>query len=396
MNSYFHQKKKQYRDALIDDVIPFWEKHSIDEAYGGYFTCLGREGNVYDRDKFIWLQARQVWTFSLLYQKVESRPEWFNIAEHGYRFLKQHGRDVNGNWYFSLNRKGQPLIQPYNIFSDCFAALAFHEFALISDNAEAREIAVNTYKNILFRKDNPKGQYEKSVSGTRPMKSFALPMMLSLLAMELQDVLTDEQVTQTIDESIDEIINVFWNEKEQVIHEHVKADNTFSDSFDGRLINPGHGIESTWFLMDIAKYRNDTDLIHNAVQILLAQLDYGWDGQYEGIFYFRDVKNHPPDKLEWDQKLWWVHLEALVALSRAWLLTGNERCIEWYKKVDAYTWEHFPDPEYGEWFGYLNRQGEPYLSLKGGKWKGCFHLPRALWECWQNFEMLENKQKNNH
>jgi N-acylglucosamine 2-epimerase len=35
--------------------------------------------------------------------------------------------------------------------------------------------------------------------------------------------------------------------------------------------------------------------------------------------------------------------------------------------------------EYGEWFGYLNRRAEVLLPLKGGKWKGCFHIPRALY-----------------
>jgi N-acylglucosamine 2-epimerase len=221
------------------------------------------------------------------------------------------------------------------------------------------------------------------------MKSFDLPMILSLLSAEMQDVLPKDQVNNTIDSCIHEITNVFWNEEEKVIHENVKADGTFSDTFEGRLINPGHGIESTWFIMDIAKLKNDRELIDQAVNILLCQLDFGWDEKYGGIFYFRDVKNYPPDKLEWDQKLWWVHLEALIALSRAYLLTGDSKCLDWYIKVDDYAWNHFPDPEYGEWYGYLNRRGKPYLPLKGGKWKGCFHVPRALYECWKNFEALE-------
>lgn len=49
------------------------------------------------------------------------------------------------------------------------------------------------------------------------------------------------------------------------------------------------------------------------------------------------------------------------------------------KSYGGYTWQHFPDSLSGlEWFGYLNRQGEILLPLKGGKWKGCFHLPRGL------------------
>lgn len=78
-----------YRDNLLEDVIPFWEEHSIDRDKGGYFTCLDRAGNVFDTDKFIWLQARQVWTFSMLYRKVEQRPAWLEIARHGADFLKK-------------------------------------------------------------------------------------------------------------------------------------------------------------------------------------------------------------------------------------------------------------------------------------------------------------------
>jgi N-acylglucosamine 2-epimerase len=96
-----------------------------------------------------------------------------------------------------------------------------------------------------------------------------------------------------------------------------------------------------------------------------------------------DIKGYPTQQLEWDQKLWWVHAEALVALSKAYQLTGNERCAEWFEKVHHYTWKHFRDTEYGEWFGYLNRRGEVLLNLKGGKWKGCFHIPRSLYHVWK-------------
>ena len=104
-----------------------------------------------------------------------------------------------------------------------------------------------------------------------------------------------------------------------------------------------------------------------------------------------DAKGAPPQQLEHDQKLWWVHLEALIALSRAWLLTGREEIGHWLIKVHDYTWGHFPDPDFGEWFGYLNRQGDPHNLAKGGKWKGCFHVPRGLFECAKNFDRIADR-----
>ena len=149
-----------YQNTLLHDVIPFWEKYSLDREKGGYFTCLDREGTVYDTDKFIWLQNRQVWLFSTLYNQLEKRQNWLDIATHGADFLAKHGRDADGNWYFSLDRVGNPLTQPYNIFSDCFAAMAFSQYALAMGDEESKAIALQAYNNVLRRKDNPKGQYK--------------------------------------------------------------------------------------------------------------------------------------------------------------------------------------------------------------------------------------------
>jgi N-acylglucosamine 2-epimerase len=392
MTNQFASLAKLYHDTLMGDVLPFWMQHSPDTAHGGYFTCLDRCGDVYDTDKFIWLQARQVWLFSMLYNRVERRAEWLEMANHGASFLRAHGRDAAGNWYFSLDRSGAPLVQPYNIFSDCFAAMAFAQYALAAGDNEAQDIALRTYRNILARQANPKGPYNKAVPGTRPLRSFALPMILSNLSLELAPLLEPSQLDAVIDRCLADILGPFLDPERGLLFEHVAPDGSHPDCFDGRLINPGHGIEATWFLMDIGRRRNDYALINRAADIALRTLEYGWDPDYGGIFYFMDSQGKPPQQLEWDQKLWWVHAESLVALAMGYHLTGRPELWEWYERIHAYTWEHFPDPEYGEWFGYLNRRGEVLLNAKGGKWKGCFHVPRMLYLCWREFAGLAGDQ----
>ncbi len=396
---------KQYRAALLEEVIPFWEQHSIDREYGGYFTCLERDGSVFDTDKFVWLQARQVWTFAMLYNRLEKRPGWLEIARHGADFLRAHGMDTAGNWYFSLDRAGNPLVQPYNIFSDCFAAMAFGQLALATGDHADADLALRTYRNILRRRDNPKGPYNKLVPGARALKGFALPMILCNLTLELEALLPPDEVTRTIDACVHEVMDVFLDTETGLIFENVAPDGSHVDSFEGRLLNPGHGLEAMWFIIDIARREMRQDaggrkqeagskgrdsgaqaLIERAVETILRILEFGWDKEYGGIFYFMDAQGHPPQQLEWDQKLWWVHLEALVALAMAYRETRRADVWAWYEKVHDYAWAHFPDPEYGEWYGYLNRRGEVLLPLKGGKWKGCFHLPRALFRCWQEFQ----------
>ena len=389
-----------YKNALLENVIPFWEKYSIDREYGGYFTCLDRQGKVYDTDKFIWLQNRQVWLFSLFFNQLEQKKKWLEIAQIGADFLAEHGRDDEGNWYFSLNREGKPLVQPYNVFSDCFAAMAFSQYAMASGSESAKEIALQAYNNVLRRKDNPKGKYNKVYPGTRNLKTLAVPMILANLSLEMNWLLSSDRLESILDSTIKEVMEDFLDSDQGLVYENVTPEGNHLDCFAGRLINPGHTIEAMWFMMDIAQRRLEQDngrqetednknLINLAVDIVLNTLNFGWDKEYEGIYYFLDAKGYPPEQLEWSQKLWWVHLETLVALLMGYRLTGREECWQWFQKIHDYTWKHFADTEYGEWWGYCDRRGDVLLDLKGGKWKGCFHVPRALYLCWQELLSLE-------
>lgn len=375
-----------YRNELLESVLPFWLNHSKDEQNGGYFTCLTRDGKVYDTDKFMWLQGREVWTFSYMYNNVAKNDNWLKMALHGADFMEKHGRDAQGNWYFSLTADGKPLVQPYNIFSDCFAAMAFASLDKAFPTDRYKEIAVNTFENIIKRQHNWKGIYNKAYPGTRALKSFSLPMILCNLSLELEHIIGTNRVNELAPVVIHEVMDVFYKSEYGLILENVYADGKFSNSFEGRTINPGHTIEAMWFIMDLGKRLNDQALIRKACDIMLHTLEYGWDKEHGGILYFMDVLGFPPQQLEWDQKLWWVHVEALVALAKGYALTGDERCWKWFKKVHDYTWAHFRDAQFGEWFGYLNRQGEVLLNQKGGKWKGCFHIPRALYQVWKTLE----------
>ena len=377
-----------YKNTLLNNIIPFWSQHSLDRQDGGYFTCLDRQGEVYDTDKFIWLQNRQVWTYSMFYNRLDRSKEWLEIAKHGADFLAQHGRDEAGNWYFALDRQGQPLVQPYNIFSDCFAAMAFSQYALASGDNSAKEIALQAYNNVLRRQHNPKGKYNKAYPGTRSLKSLAVPMILANLSLEMDWLLTDNQLEAILAATVEEVMSDFLDVETGLMYENVTPQGKHLDCFDGRLINPGHGIEAMWFVMDIARRRDDLDLINQAVDVVLNILNFGWDEQHQGIYYFMDVQGHPLHQLESNQKLWWVHLETLVALLMGSNLTQRQECWDWFIKVHDYTWNHFTDAEYSEWFGYLNRRGEVLLDLKGGKWKGCFHVPRAMYLCWQELTKL--------
>jgi len=384
----WHALHGRYSAALTEDIIPFWERCSPDREFGGYFTCLLRDGMVFDTDKFVWLQARQVWMFAKLYNEWESRGEWLEMALHGARFLERYGRDSSGDWYFSLRRDGQPLVEAYNIFSDCFAVMAFAQLAKATGKDHYANIALSTFRRILARQDHPKGSYSKAVPGTRPLKNFALPMILCNLSLELEPLSADIGLENLLDACVQEVMVDFYHPEADITLENVSSNGQYCDSFEGRCVNPGHIIESMWFIMDIAARRQDAALMQQAVDRSIRTLAYGWDATFGGVFYFLDVRGHPPQQLEWDQKLWWVHMETLIALLKGYHHTRDVRCLEWFNRVHDYTWKHFPDPEFGEWYGYLNRRGEVLLPLKGGKWKGCFHVPRGLFHCSRLLDQL--------
>lgn len=377
-----------YLDELLKNVIPFWENYSLDQELGGYFTCLDRDGTVFDTDKFMWLQGRQIWTFSMLYNRLEKKESWLEIAKKGADFIRQYGTDENGDWYFALDRQGRPLVAAYNIFSDCFAAMGLAEYAAAAGEDWARELAIQTYWRIQNRWDNPKGRFSKHFSQHRSLMALAPSMINIGMSRDIQRLFPHKEFDPIIEDSAAKIMNLHVDREHRTLFENVKPDGSHLDNMDGRLLSPGHALEAMWFVLEHARQHNDTELIQKAAQVALWTVERGWDEKFGGIFYFQDFKNFPPDRLDWDMKLWWVHLEALYTFALAHHLTGEAIYEEWFRRIHEYAWPRFSDPEHGEWYGYLNRRGEVTHSLKGGKWKGCFHVPRALYLCAMLFQEM--------
>lgn len=371
-----------YIKTLTDDVIPFWLRHCPDRELGGYFTCLDRDGAVYDTEKYMWMQWRIVWMLSELAVKLDKNPEWIALAENGFRFLMQHGRDAKGRYYFSLARDGSPAMAPYSVYSECFAVMGAAALFRATGNPAAKAEALRAFAEYQARENRPKGEWTKELAGRTPMLTLGFYMMKVNLLLILRECLDDTSRDGELAATVDLVLNTFWNPEHRVVFENVGLDGRFNlDSMSGRHLNPGHAIEAMWFILHAARVLHRPDWIPRASAIILAEFEFGWDREHGGLFYFMDVLGKPHVELQWDMKLWWVHNEALVAAALAYRLTGQAVFADWFDRLHDWTWTRFPDPDYGEWFGYLNRQGQPTHLLKGGKWKGFFHLPRMLLVC---------------
>ncbi len=374
-----------YQDTLLNNVIPFWIRHGLDREYGGMLTALDRDGAVLDTDKSVWFQGRAGWMFATLYNTVERRSEWLEAARSCIEFSHQHCFAPDGKMYFSVTRDGQPLRKRRYVYSESFAAVASAAFAKATGSARAADDAVKIFSTYLRYSFEP-GVMNPKFEPTRPAKGLAALMICIVTAQELRANLGDVLVsgrtcTEWIDLSIAEIERDFLKPDLQVLMEMVAPDGSLIDHIDGRTLNPGHAIECAWFVMHEGELRGDRRLIQIGVKILDWMWARGWDEQCGGIYYFRDVFNKPVQEYWHDMKFWWPHNEAIIATLLAWKLTGDEKYARWHQRVHDWSFQHFSDPEYGEWYGYLHRDGSVSQRAKGNLYKGPFHLPRMLWYC---------------
>ena len=378
-----------YRTGLLNDTIPFWTRHAPDREFGGFLTFLDADGTVVATDKPMWVAGRITWLFARLYNVVEPKPQWLELARHGIDFLRKHGFDDDGRMFYSVTRDGRPLRKRRYLFTETFAAIGLAEYAKAAKDEQARNESCDLFKLIMRYHTTPGMLEPKGIPGTRALKSHAMPMILLATSQVLRQVDDDPIYDQVIDASLHEVLNHFVNTDYEVLLENVGPDGEFLDEPEGREVNPGHAIETSWFIMEEARHRgNDPELIRRACQILDWSLKFGWDTRHGGLLYFKDCKGYPNPKYEHDMKLWWPHNEAIYATLLAHHLTGDGKYADWHTKLHDWAYRHFPDPEHGEWFGYLHRDGSVSSTLKGNMWKGPFHLPRMQLNCWKLLEEM--------
>ena len=378
---------KLYRGVLLEDVIPFWLKHGRDREHGGIITCLDRDGSVIDTDKSVWFQGRAAWMFSTLYNTVEKRPEWLEAARSCVEFSRRHCFAPDGKMYFAVMRDGQPLRMRRYVFSESFAAIANAAFAKAASDARAAEDAVKAFATYLRFSFTP-GVMLPKFEPTRPTQGIGAHMIGIVTAQELRENLGDVTVsgrtcTEWIDHSIAAIERDFMKPDQEAVMEVVGPKGEIIDHHDGRTLNPGHAIEAAWFILHEGKWRGDWKLIQTGLTILRWMWQRGWDEEVGGLFYFRDLRGLPVMEYWHDMKFWWPHNEAIIATLLAWQLTGDAKYARWYQLVHDWSFSHFADPQFGEWYGYLHRDGSISSPAKGTMYKGPFHLPRMLWYCWR-------------
>ena len=376
-NEYLNDWSQKYRDDLVNDIMPFWLKNGLDRVNGGVYTCVDRDGSLIDTTKSVWFQGRFAFVCSFAYNTIEKNPEWLAAAKSTIDFIEAHCFDTDGRMYFEVMADGTPLRKRRYVFSESFAAIAMAEYAKASGDMTYAQKALDLFKDIRKFVATP-GYMEPKYLPSLQAKGHSLVMILINTASRIRNVISDPVLDEQINESIASLKD-FMKPEFKALLEMVGPNGEFIDTINGRLINPGHCIETAWFLLEEAKYRGwDKELTAQALQILDWSWEWGWDKQYGGIINFRDCRNLPPQDYSQDMKFWWPQTEAIIATLYAYEATGDDKYLIWHKQISEWTYAHFPDAECGEWYGYLHRDGTVAQPAKGNIFKGPFHIPRMM------------------
>lgn len=392
IKEYIKQWAESYKRDLTENIMPFWMEHGWDKVNGGVYTCLDRDGSLMDSTKSVWFQGRFAFICAYAYNNVEKNPLWLEAAKSTLDFIEKYCFDKNGRMYFSVTAEGKPLRMRRYVFSETFAAIAMSEYALATGEQKYAERAMQIFEDTQRFLTTP-GILAPKFEETVQLQSHSIIMILINVGSCIRKVINDPKLTQQIDDSIAKLKKYFMHPEFKCLLETVGMNGEFVDTNMTRTINPGHCIETSWFIFEEAKLRNwDKDMTDMALQIFDWSWDWGWDKQYGGIINFKDCKNLPPQDYSQDMKFWWPQCETIIASLYAYLATGDDEYIYKHQRISEWTYAHFPDNELGEWYGYLHRDGTVAQPAKGNLFKGPFHIPRMMVKAYSLCQEILNKE----
>lgn len=376
--NYLKMWAESYKDDMVNNIMPFWMKHGLDRKHGGVYTCVDRDGTLIDTTKSVWFQGRFGFIAAFAYNNIEKNPEWLAASKSCLDFIESYCFDTDGRMYFEVSEDGTPLRKRRYVFSECFAAIAMSEYALASGDRTYAEKALALFKRIQHFVTTP-GILQPKYLDTLKAQGHSITMILINTASRIRAAIDDPALDKQINDSLETLRKYFIHPEFKALLEMVGPDGEFIDTCNGRVINPGHCIETAWFILEEAKHRGwDKQLTDTALTILDWSWEWGWDKEFGGIINFRDCRNLPCQDYSQDMKFWWPQTEAIIATLYAYQATGDGKYLDMHRQISDWTYAHFPDKEFGEWYGYLHRDGTVAQPAKGNIFKGPFHIPRML------------------
>lgn len=386
------------RNHILEDIMPFWDKNCVDQKEGGYITCFDRAGKITSTNKYIWFQGRQLYTYSLLYNRIEKRREWLDFARAGYDFLLRYAYAGNGRWNFELDRKGRVITGTNSIYSDYHVTQGLAEYLLATEGTDKSGMKVLEDSFSAIERNTMNLEFKEIFENTWSPVLIWHDMHLTALntAFLTGQTLGRERVRAFENYCLDRILNWFLREDKMLIYEAVTRENELEMSPSGNFINPGHSFESMWFCLETGRIHNDPAVIKKALKGIDWTYRVAWDDVYGGVFAYLDATGatpvpfdwHKETNTAWDDKIWWVNTESLCCFANAYAASLDKKYLEMFKKQYDFCMKYFYDREYGEWYERLYRDGSVKVEEKGTKWKCAYHLVRSLVYAINAFERI--------
>ncbi len=390
----FAKLQSLYRDELLGNIVPWWMEHAIDWENGGICNFIEDDGTVVSTDKYMWSQLRALFTWSALHNRVEPREEWLEVARNICDFILPYGRDDEGRWVYWLRADGSVVEGATSIYSDGFAIMGLTEYARATGDERAIEVALETYENVRARLAIPGSYLTAPYVVPDGAKAHGVSMIFSTVFHEFGKLLDDEDIMDAGYEHTLQVMDHFRKPEKQCLLEYVALDGSVLGIPEGRVVVPGHAIESMWFQMHILADHEEVERIDDAIECIRWHVEAAWDPLHGGMFLAVDSEGtEEPAWEHHEKKFWWVHTETLYALLLAYRHCKEQWCLDWYDRVHEWAFAHFPLREYGEWAMRLSREGEApegLLSLLPLPIKDPFHTPRAMMMCIEVLEELKS------
>lgn len=367
---------KQYYDTLMNEVMPFWMNNSLDES-GAINNCIAEDGTVLSRNRYIWSQGRALWTFSAMYNRIEKRQEYLDVATGIFNYLVSLGVNEEGSWNYLYDGEGNVLEGDVSIYVDGFVLTGMTEYYIATGNEKAKEIGIAIYENTLKRINTP-GSYKVSPYVIpEGMKTHGVNMIFSFFYTNFARAIGNKEIENTGYKFAIEVLDEFYNKERDAILEFINVDGSFTDTPEERTCVPGHAIECLWFLITIFEGTGETDKIKRCCELIKRHIELGWDEKGGGLILAFDADGKEP--CFWQKptyKPWWVQVEALVATAYAYKHTSDPWFLDMHKKINEYAFSHYPNG-YGDWYNWLDYNGN-VGETAALPVKDPFHLPRGL------------------
>lgn len=384
-----------FRGALLNEVLPFWER-SIDREHGGYFCDLDERGDRYgDGEKHIVTMCRQIYSFSLGH-RLSGDATYLEYAAQGVEFFRQLFHDSRfGGFVRSTDRRGNVFDPSKSPYGQYFAIYALAEFYRTSRDQQALDLATETYGLIEKHDwDHQRGGYYQELNQDWSIRDDSKSTGHLLHAMEAVSALFaatgDDRYLGDLNRICDVLVAHSWDPATGCQYESFTADWQANPERLRGLVIYGHTIECAAFVLATAAYTGNGEHLDFGRKILSYALRHGYDSEHGGVYFF----GRPEGGIVNSDKMWWVQSETLSALSMAYRITGDQFYLGWLRHIAEFVFTKQRDAAVGEWHMLLyadgtvrdGRKGRASPEFQPVPAKAAYHVAQGLHHAARNLE----------